>query len=59
MENKTKYQNMGKLSEIKTTDILLANIPQKNLNFYYWFLMKKFLTFGFGASGGMSKEPLR
>lgn len=24
---------MGKLSEIKTTDILLANIPQKKLKF--------------------------
>ncbi len=59
MENKTKQKNMGKLSEKTTTNIVLANIPPNIINFHYWLLMKIFLTFGFGASGGTSQVPLR
>jgi len=40
-------------------NIVLAKIPPNIINFHYWLLMKKFLTFGFGASGGTSQVPLR
>ena len=40
-------------------NIVLANIPPKIINFHNWLLMKKFPTFGFGASGGTSQVPLR
>ncbi len=36
-------------------NIVLANIPPNIINFHYWLLMKKFLTFGFGESGGTSQ----
>ena len=42
-----------------THNIVLANIPPNIINFHYWLLMKNFLTFGFGASGGTSQVPLR
>ena len=38
---------------------VLANIPPNIINFHYWLLMKKFLTFGFEASGGTSQVPDR
>ena len=42
-----------------THNIVLANIPPKIINFHNWLLMKKFLTFGFGASGDTSQVPDR
>ena len=45
--------------ETTTANIVLANIPPKIINFHNWLLMKKFLTFGFGASGGTSQVPDR
>ena len=42
-----------------TYNIVLANIPPNIINFHYWLLMKIFLTFGFGASGGTSQVPGR
>ena len=48
------------LDNNKTThNIVLADIPPKIINFHYWLLMKIFLTFGFGASGGTSQVPIR
>ena len=44
---------------ITAGNIVLANIPPHIINFHYWPLMKIFLTFGFGASGGTSQVPLR
>ena len=40
-------------------NIVLANIPPNIINFHCWLLMKIFLTFGFGASGGTSQVPIR
>ena len=40
-------------------NIVLTNIPPNIINFHYWLIMKLFLTFGFGASGGTSQVPLR
>jgi hypothetical protein len=34
-------------------------MPPKIINFHNWHLMKIFLTFGFGASGGTSQVPIR
>lgn len=44
---------------LAAANIVLANIPPKIINFHYWLLIKIFLTFGFGASGGTSQVPLR
>ena len=50
----------NKAAKIKTgANIILANKPPNFINFHYWLLMKIFLTFGFGASGGTSQVPLR
>lgn len=40
-------------------NIVLANIPPHIINFHNWLLMKIFLTFGLGASGGTSQVPDR
>ena len=42
-----------------THNIVLANISPKIITFHNWLLMKIFLTFDFGASGGTSQVPLR